>query len=168
MDTIRRATRRDIASVLSIYNESVMQSVASFDLAPKTIEEQTIWFEKHDDRHPILVYEEGGEISGWASLNKWSERAAYDDTVEISLYVAKSRQGKGVGKRLLAAILQLGGALNFHTIIAQIAEGNEASVRLFESFGFTRSGVLKEVGYKFGRTLDVYLLQKFYPVKISE
>ncbi|MBI1877620.1 MAG: N-acetyltransferase [Chloroflexi bacterium] len=101
-------------------------------------------------------------VAGWASLSKWSDRPAYADTAEISLYVQATYRGQGVGKRLIEAMVVEGEKMRLHTIIARIVAGNQASIRLHEVAGFEHIGVMREVGRKFGRLLDVYLMQKIY------
>jgi phosphinothricin acetyltransferase len=162
MVIIRKATITDLEAITEIYNDAIINTIATFDTQPKTLKEQKEWFRSHDSKHPILVVEEGPNILGWASLSDWSDRCAYSETVEISLYIKKEFRGKGFGKRLLEAILQEGRKVGLHTVIARIAEGNEISVHLFESFGFKHIGILKEVGRKFGKLLDVHLMQKIF------
>lgn len=101
-------------------------------------------------------------VVGWASLSKWSDRLAYADTAEISLYVQESLRGQGIGKRLVEAIVVEGEKVGLHTVIARIAGGNQVSIRLHEAVGFNHIGVMREVGRKFGELLDVYLMQKIY------
>jgi L-amino acid N-acyltransferase YncA len=159
---IRSASSQDLPAITDIYNEAILTTTATFDTEPKTAEEQRAWFAKHGNRNPLLVADDDGLVVGWASLSEWSDRCAYSDTAEVSLYVRSEHQGKGTGRRLLKAILQAGGSSGLHTVIARIAEGNQASIRLHESVGFEHIGVMKEVGKKFGRLLDVYLMQKIY------
>jgi phosphinothricin acetyltransferase len=99
---------------------------------------------------------------GWASLSRWSERAAYDTTAEVSLYVHKNARNKGIGKKLLEVLTLEGGRVGLHSLIARITEGNEKSFYLHELFGFETVGTLKEIGKKFGQYLDVRILQKIY------
>jgi L-amino acid N-acyltransferase YncA len=160
--TIRRASIDDLMVITEIYNEAIHKTVATFDTTPKTLEEQKIWFNDHGPKNPIMVAECSGRVVGWASLSEWSDRCAYSDTAEISLYVKEEYRGKGIGKELLETIIQEGEKAGLHTVIARIAEGNEVSVHLHESVGFEKIGVMKEVGRKFGKLLDVYLMQKIY------
>jgi len=162
MLTFRRAALEDLDAITEIYNEAILHTAATFDTETKTIEEQKTWFVEHDEQHPILVAEYCDLVVGWASLSKWSDRCAYSDTAEVSLYVKKEHQGRGIGRTLLETILQEGQEAGLHTLIARIAEGNEISINLFEHEGFELIGVMKEVGRKFGRLLDVYLMQKIY------
>ena len=159
---VRRAMLKDLGGITEIYNEAILKTVATFDTSPKTVEEQKPWFESHDSKHPILVAEQGGKIVGWASLSRWSDRCAYSDTAEISVYVKEEHRGKGIGKRLMQEILAQGQEGGLHTVVARIAESNEASVRLHEAFGFEHVGTMKEVGKKFGKLLDVHIMQKIY------
>ena len=92
-------------------------------------------------------------------MSAWSDRCAYADTAEASFYVSEAYQGKGVGRRLAEAIIQAGREAGLHTAIARIAEGNDISIRLAESLGFEHIGVMREVGKKFGKLLDVYMMQ---------
>ena len=96
---------------------------------------------------------------GWASLSAWSDRCAYSDTAEVSVYVDASHRGRGLGRALAEAIVAAGRKAGLHTLLSRIAEGNEISVRLTEALGFRHVGVMHEVGYKFGRRLDVCLME---------
>ena len=162
MTTIRRATINDLEAITVIYNEAIVKTTATFDIQPKTLAEQKAWFESHDGKHPILVAEQDGVIVGWASLSKWSDRCAYSDTAELSIYVKEEYRGKGIGTKLMKEIIREGEKTGIHTVIARIAEPNAASVRLHESAGFEHVGTMKEVGRKFGKLLDVRLMQKIY------
>jgi L-amino acid N-acyltransferase YncA len=159
---IRQALATDLKAITDIYNEAILKTVATFDTEPKNLTEQEAWFRDHGATNPILVAELSGHVVGWAALSKWSDRCAYSDTAEISLYVRESHQGKGIGRGLLQSILDKGRQAGLHTVIARIAEGNEVSVHLHESLGFRQVGIMKEVGKKFGRLLDVYLMQLIY------
>lgn len=158
--TIRRATINDLAAITEIYNDAVRKTVATFDTKPKSAQEQRVWFNSHGAKYPIVVGEIDGVIVGWASLSPYSDRCAYSDTAEISVYIAVLHRGKGFGRKILEKIIHLGQDAGLHVLIARIAEGNEKSIHLFDSVGFTHVGVLKEVGRKFGKLLDVYLMQK--------
>jgi len=162
MLTIRPATPQDLDAIREIYNEAILKTAATFDANPKTLEEQKRWYENHGNKYPILVTEQDNLIVGWASLSRWSDRCAYSDTAEISLYVKEEYQEKGIGHKLIETIVQEGQNAGLHTLIARITEGNEVSVHLAESVGFKHVGIMKEVGQKFGKLLDVNLMQKIY------
>ena len=164
MFTVRLATLDDLAAITEIYNEAVLNLTATFDTDPKNMEEQRDWFAHHDARHPVLVAEhaDNHEVVGWASLSQWSDRCAYEDTAENSIYVKASCRGQGIGKALLQALLAQGAMAGLHTIIARIGGSNDASIRLHAGQGFEPIGVMREVGFKFGQRLDVTMMQKLF------
>ena len=159
---IRDAKLTDLHQITDIYNEAILRTVATFDTTPKSLEEQESWFKHHGSKNPIIVAEENNIIVGWASLSEWSDRCAYSDVAEVSLYVMEAHQGKSIGRKLLEELVRKGKQAGLHTIVARIAEGNAISVHLHKSLGFTHVGIMKEVGRKFGRLLDVYIMQKIY------
>ena len=158
--TIRRAIPTDAQAIADIYNEAILSTTATFDTASKTAEDRADWLQAHDERHPVLVAVVDGTVVGWASLSRWSERPAYDATAETSFYVHSTQRGRGIGWKLKEAIIEVARALEYHTLIARIAEGSDASIHLNERAGFVHVGTLKEVGRKFGRLLDVHIMQK--------
>ena len=157
---IRVAREEDNEAIRRIYNQEVANGIATFDTEERKSEAQKLWFEQHGESYPVLVFEENSELLAWAALNPWSPRKAYERTAEISLYVAPEHQKRGIGGRMLPAILQAGKKAAIHCVLARITEGNQLSITLHEKNGFETIGVMKEVGYKFGRFLDVTLMQK--------
>jgi phosphinothricin acetyltransferase len=134
----------------------------TFDTEPKTVKQMQKWFKEHSLKNPIIVAIYHDLIIGWASLSKYSTRCAYSNTAEISTYVLEDYQNRGVGNKLIEKIIEQGKQVGLHTILARITEGNDISIKLHEKYGFSHIGVLKEVGNKFGKTLDVILMQKIY------
>ena len=159
MLTIRKAKLKDLGAITDIYNQAILHTTATFDTQTKTVAEQKPWFDKHGAKYPIVVAQEGKQIIGWASMSQWSDRCAYAATAEASIYVREGYRGKGVGRRLSVAILTAAREAELHTAILRIAGDNAASIKLAESLGFKHIGVMKEVGNKFGKLLDVYLMQ---------
>lgn len=158
---IRVATEADLIAINAIYNEAVLQTIATMDTIPKTIEERMDWFNKNRlPIHTILIVEADAEVRGWASLNAHSDRIAYSRTVDNSIYIYQKYQGLGYGTLLMTELMRLAKENNFHNVIAKIADGNVASVKLHEKFGFIKVGVMTEVGWKFDRWIDVWILQK--------
>jgi len=162
MLTIRQATSADLGQITEIYNNAIQKTTATFDTELKTLEEQESWFANHDASHPILIAEQDGLIVAWASLSQWSDRCAYSATAEISLYVKEEYRGKGIRKQLMKAIIQEGKIVGLHTVMARIAGSNKISADLCKSFGFQYIGTMREVGKKFGKLLDVHLMQLIY------
>lgn len=153
---IRPADKRDIDSLLEIYNYEAVNSTAAFAIRPKTIEERMEWFDEHNrDHHPLIVAERDGRAVGYASLSKYRSGDAYDRTAELSVYVDHRYRGKGIGADLMSAIISIGKKEHFiHNVISVITSENEASVRLHEKFRFRYCGTIKEAGEKFGKWLD--------------
>jgi phosphinothricin acetyltransferase len=162
MVLIRDADIKDLQEIANIYNEAIINTVATFDTDPKTKEDQKKWFIAHGGKYPIIVADLDGKVVGWSALSKYSTRCAYSNTSEISLYVKEEFRNQGIGKKLIKSIINKGKSVGLHVILARIVDGNKHSIYLHESVGFTHVGILKEVGFKFGKLLDVYLMQKTY------
>jgi Sortase and related acyltransferases len=156
---IRKAITGDIKAITEIYNEAVVKTTATFVTQPKTLQEQQTWFTDHQLRYPLIVAQQDNQIVGWASLNKWSDLYAYNDTAEVSVYIHNGFQRKGIGRQLLKKTIQEGRTNRFHTIIARITSDNQASINLLKSEGFCEIGLMREVGRKFDKLLDVCLMQ---------
>jgi phosphinothricin acetyltransferase len=162
MIIIRTATIDDLNDITEIYNDAVLNTLSTFDTEPITLEEQKVWFAGHGPKNPILVAKRGNKVAGWVSLSEWSGRCAYTDTAEISIYIHKNNRGKGIGKMLINAVIKEGKKAGLHTIIARIVEGSQVSIYLHESAGFQHIGIMKEAGRKFGKLLDVIMMQYIY------
>ena len=159
MITIRPAKEADQQSMMEIYNEAVLNSTATFDTEPRNLQSQLSWFRLHKQNHPVLVAIEGNQIIGWASLSPWSERCAYETTVEVSIYIHKDFRGMGTGIKLLKIITLEGEKVGNHTILSRITGGNDVSIHIHEKLGYRHVGVMEEVGFKFGKFQDVYMMQ---------
>jgi len=157
---IRLVERRDAEGVRTIYNHYVAESTALFDLRPRTLEAQVQWIDDHSGGHPAVVAVLDGRIVGFGSLTPFRSRPAYATSVEDSVYLLPGNEGQGIGRRLLDELVALAEAHGFHTVIARISGGNEASIALHRACGFELVGVEREVGRKFGRWLDVVEMQR--------
>ena len=158
---LRLAERRDAEAIRSIYNPEVLESTVTFDLVPRTLDEQVAWLDEHSGGHPAIVAVDGDdEVVGFGSLSPYRPRAAYSTTVEDSVYVRRDCRGEGVGVALLGELVRLGTAHGFHSAIARIVGNHEASIALHARCGFVPIGTEREVGRKFGRWLDVVLMQR--------
>ena len=156
---IRTATKKDISSITEIYNDAVLNTTATFDTEPKSIDEKKNWFKKHTGKYGIIVAADNDTVVGWASLSPWSGRCAYSNTADITIYVKEGFRKKGIGELLVKDLLKKGAEKGLHTAIAKICSENNASLNLFKKLGFRHIGTMKEVGYKFERMLDVHLMQ---------
>lgn len=157
---IRPATIADAAATAAIYNAEVTGSTVTFDLVTRTIAEQEAWLSARSGALEVVVAELDGEVAGFASLSTYKDRPAYRTTVEDSVYVHQDHRGRGVGRAVLTEILDVAAARGFHTVIARIVAGHQASIALHASLGFETVGVEREVGRKFGRWLGVEIMQK--------
>jgi phosphinothricin acetyltransferase len=155
------ATTAHAEGTRAIYNHAVETTTATFEIRPRTIEEQLAWVQEHTGAHPAIVaLAPDGQVAGFGSLSPYRPRAAYSTTVEDSVYVAEKFQRQGVGRALLQELLELAEAHGFHAVIARIAGGNVASIALHLACGFEMIGVEREVGRKFGHWLDVACMQR--------
>lgn len=160
MAAIRAAVESDLPVVTDIYNQAVLRATGTFDTEPQTLEQRRGWFARHGAGHPVIVAEEARKVVGWASMSPYSDRCAYARTAEVSVYIDEKARGRGLGGELLEAILAAGKTAGFRQVLARVTEGNEASLRLHARRGFFEAGRLRQVGEKFGKVLDVHILQK--------
>ena len=156
----RRANVRDIPAITRIYNYAIEHTTATFDLEPKTEEDWRETLAHHDDAYPLIVAEIDGKVAGYGLIKPLGERGGYRFSVENALYVDCDCQGRGVGTAILRDLVGLAGDRGYHAIVAQIVDGNEASLRLHERQGFERVGLLREVGRKFDRWLDLVVMER--------
>jgi phosphinothricin acetyltransferase len=158
--SVRLARPDDAEAIRHIYNREVTDSTATFDLVPRTVLDQATWMDEHAGAYAAVVAESGGRIVGFASLSPYRTRPGYSTTVEDSVYVDAEHRAGGVGRLLLSEIVKLAETSGFHAIMARISGAQEPSVALHRSCGFELVGVEREVGRKFGRWLDVALMQR--------
>jgi phosphinothricin acetyltransferase len=158
---IRRATVEDAEAIRAIYNVEVTRSTVTFDIIPRTSQEQVDWLVKRSGAYVVLVAEDDdGTILGFASLSPFRERPAYSTTVEDSVYVDRDQRGRGVARMLLEALVETATVHGFHAMIARIVGGHDASIALHEKVGFEVVGTEREVGRKQGRWLDVVVMER--------
>jgi L-amino acid N-acyltransferase YncA len=158
--TVRHVRLEDAAALRDIYNREVTGSTVTFDMVPRTLEDQRSWILEHSGAHAALVATDGDMVVGFASISPYRPRPAYSTTVEDSVYVHADRRGTGIGKLLLGEIVTLAGVSGFHAVMARIVGTHEASIALHQACGFELVGVEREVGRKFGQWLDVALMQR--------
>lgn len=157
---VRVAELADAEPIASIYNREVLESTATFDLEPRSIADQRRWLLERSGAHVVLVADdESSGVIAFASLSAYKSRPAYSTTVESSVYVDVDSRGKGVAKVLMTELISRARMHGFHAMIARIADSQESSLRLHQSMGFELVGIEREVGRKFGRWLDVSVMQ---------
>jgi phosphinothricin acetyltransferase len=160
MLTIRPASSDDLPALNAIYNHYVHTDVL-FDIAERTLDDAQRWLDGHrEPEHPAIVALEDSELAGWASLSPFGGREAYRITKEISVYVAPRLHRRGIGRKLVDAVIEIGKANGVHSVIARITAGNQSSVGLFASMRFAHVGIEREVGFKDGHYLDAVIMQK--------
>jgi L-amino acid N-acyltransferase len=159
---IRKATLSDAQAIATIYNEAIENTVATFDTETKSTANREEWLRQHSDKYPVVVAEVDGVVAGFASMTQWSDRCAYDDTAEISIYILPPYHNRGIGRQLMEAIIKAGKEGGLHCVLSRITQGNDKSIHLHQQFGFRTVGVMQEVGKKFGKILDVTMMQLVY------
>jgi phosphinothricin acetyltransferase len=152
---IRPVRIEDGPAIREIYNYYIEHTVITFDEEPLAAGIMESRIRDGGALYPWIVWEEAGEILGYAYLHQWRDRAAYRFSAEDSIYVREDRQGRGIGGQMLACLLEGAKKSGLHTVIAGITLPNERSVSLHEKFGFRESARFGEVGYKFNAWLDV-------------
>ena len=158
---IRAATEADLPAVLAILNDAILNTTAVWSLTPSTLEQRRAWMaDRQAKGMPVLVSERDGAVVGFASYGEFRPWEGYKHTVEHSIYVDSAVRGRGIGRGLLAALLEDAKRNDKHTIVAGIEAENTASIRLHAGFGFVEAGRLRQVGCKFDRWLDLLFMQK--------
>lgn len=154
---IRHIEQADLPALLEIYNHYVVNTPITFDVEPRTLEQRRAWFETFapSGRHQCFVAVKDGAPIGWASSGRFKDRAAYDTSVETSVYVKAGEQRRGVGRRLYTALFDALAREDVHRAFGGITQPNDGSVGLHLAFGFAYVGTYREVGRKFGRFWDV-------------
>jgi phosphinothricin acetyltransferase len=158
---IRRALASDVPAILEIYNDAVLNTTASYDYEPRTLEHRQAWFNEHErTNYPMFVAaDESGAVVGWSALNPFHARVGYRFTTENSIYIAAAHRGKGLGGKLLAPLIEGAKQRGLHAILAVIDADNQPSIRLHARFSFEKVAHLKQVGFKFNRWLDVVYME---------
>ncbi len=159
---IREAMETDLPALTDVYNHYVRETPITFDLEPYTLETRRPWFDGFATagRHRLLVAEGDGVALGYACSHRFRAKAAYDRSVETTIYLGPEALGQGIGRRLYAALFEVLAGEDVHRALAGVTLPNAASAALHARFGFTSIGVFREVGYKFDRYWDVEWLEK--------
>jgi L-amino acid N-acyltransferase YncA len=159
--TLRTAEARDAEAIAEIYNHEVTHGVSTFDLTLRSVEEQRAWISARSGAFSVIVADDTLlGVVGFAALSTYRDRAGYRTTVENSIYVRRDQHRRGIGKLLLARLLEVARDSGFHTVIARIESTSVGSLALHESLGFTLVGTERQIGRKHGRWLDSAIMQK--------
>ncbi|MGH7358161.1 MAG: arsinothricin resistance N-acetyltransferase ArsN1 family A [Candidatus Rokuibacteriota bacterium] len=157
---IRGATVADAAAICRVYNQGIQDRVATLETEERTPEERAEWLETRDVRHPVLVAEAESGVVGWASLNVFNARRAYEHVADLSLYVERGWRGQGVGRRLLEALVARARALGYHKLVLAAFPWNEGGMRAYRRAGFRDVGIYREQGRLDGRWVDTIVMEK--------
>lgn len=158
--TVRDAIEADLPAILDITNDAIRSTTAVWNETPTTLEARAAWLRDRQAGYAVLVAEDGGEVTGFASLGPFRPFEGYARTTELSIYIHKDHRGRGLGSMLLEALVERARTLGMHVIVAGIAGDNEGSIRLHHLHGFAEVGRMPEVGRKFGGWLDLVLMQR--------
>ena len=156
---IRAATEEDVTAINDIYNHFVLHSTCTYQEEPEPLEGRQAWLLHHGERHPVIVAVRDARVVGWGSLSAYHARSAYRNTVENSVYIHHDFHGQGIGSLLLQELIERARKLGHRAIIAGIDSDQAASVALHAKFKFQKVGQFRQVGFKFGRWLDVIYME---------
>ncbi len=157
---IRPATVDDAGPISTIYNQGIEDRVATLETELRTRDERRAWLANRGPRHPVIGAEEDGQVIGWGSLNPFAARAGYRFVADFSVYVERTRHGQGIGRQLLARLIELARELGYHKLVLSALPWNAAGLRLYEAFGFRTIGVYREQGQLDGRWVDTVIMEK--------
>lgn len=157
---IRPMEERDLPEVLEIYNDIILTNTAVYRNEPQTLQEKKQWFDEHElAGHPLLVFEDGGQVAGFATYSQFRPYPGYKYTMEHSVYVHKAHYHKGIATKLMRELIRTAEEQGMKTLVAGIDAENIGSVKAHEKLGFEYVGTIKNAGYKFGQWLDLVFYQ---------
>lgn len=157
---IRPAAAGDAAAIARIYNEGILDRLATLETELRSADERRQWLAGKSERHPVFVAEQDGEVVGWASLNVFNARRCYDHVADFSIYVARERRGGGLGRTLLAHLIDAARGLGFHKLVLAAFPFNPAGLALYERAGFRTVGIYREQGRLDGQWVDIIVMEK--------
>lgn len=156
---LRPARESDLSAINDIYNHYVVHSTCTYQEEPEPLSGRERWFGEHGPTHPVIIAERRNEVVGWGCISPYHRRSAYRKTVEDTVYVHPDWQHRGIGSLILGDLVSRSRTIGHRAMIAVIDSEQEASVSLHAKYGFRQAGRLKEVGFKFGRFLDVVYME---------
>jgi phosphinothricin acetyltransferase len=172
--TIRMAEDADVEAIAEIHNQGIDDRMATLDTMPRTPADTRRWLSEHGPQHPVIVAAKDGaaaaagsraaavadDVIGWGSLNRFNARPAYDHVADFSVYVRRDCRGQGVGRQLLEELIRRARAIGFHKLVLSALARNRAGVALYESAGFSRVGIYREMGRLDDQWVDVLLMER--------
>jgi phosphinothricin acetyltransferase len=157
---IRNYQKNDAPAILDIINDFILHTSHNYDYEPKTLEQvEQLFDEKAKDGYPILIGEVGGEIAGYATFGRFRSKPGYDKTIEHSIYLTKKAQSKGLGTEMMRQLIQIATEDDYHVMIAGMDSENLGSYQFHERLGFKEVARFPEVGFKFGKWLNLVFMQ---------
>jgi phosphinothricin acetyltransferase len=157
---VRLATEADAEAICRIYNQGIEDRLATLETELRTAEERRQWLAARDARHPVIVAESDGTISGWGSLNVFNARPAYRFVADFSVYVERAWRGQGVGRVLLARLIELGREHGYHKLVLSAFPFNPGGMALYEKMGFRTVGIYEEQGQLDGQWVDTIVMER--------
>lgn len=158
---IRAARIEDAPAIARIYNQGIEDRLATLETVLRSPEERAEWLTARGPRHPVIVAADGGgTVLGWASLNAFNPRPAYDHVADFSVYVARASRGRGIGDALLGALEEQARGLGYHKLVLAAFPDNASGMRLYKRHGFMTVGIYREQGQLDGRWVDVIVMEK--------
>jgi L-amino acid N-acyltransferase YncA len=158
--TVRAATAADVEAICRIHNQGISDRIATLDTHQRTTDQTRSWLLERGARHPVLVADLDGTVVGWASLNRFNPRPAYDAVADFSVYVERNMRTKGIGRQLLDRLIERARASGFHKMVLAAMADNDAGLGLYTRAGFSHVGVYREHGQLDGRWVDVVIMEK--------
>lgn len=156
---VRLARAADVPAITRIYNQGIVDRLATLETEERTEDERRAWLAGRDARHPVLVAERAGEVVGWGSLNLFNPRAAYRFVADFSVYVERAARGSGVGGALLTALIAAARRLGYHKLVLAAFPFNEAGMRLYRRHDFREVGIYHEQGVLDGHWVDTIVME---------
>ena len=158
--TIRDAAGGDAAAISAIYNQGILDRIATLETEERTPDERAEWLAARGPRHPVVVAERDGMVVGWGSLNPFNPRKAYDYVADFSVYVARAWRGKGVGGAVLRTLIARAKELGYHKMVLSAFPWNAGGMALYQKYGFRIVGVYQEQGLLDGKWVDTIIMEK--------
>lgn len=157
--SVRPATKTDVPAITRIYNQGIVDRVATLETDERDEDERRAWLVSREERHPVVVAERGGSVVGWGSLNSFNPRPAYRHVADISVYVEREARGTGVGRALLDRLVELAREIGYHKLVLATFPFNPAGQALYRRAGFREVGTYREQGQLDGRWVDVTMME---------